>query len=154
MKPREGTGRFQWNAGGWFGSQVGSTLWLFILAYLMAPTSTTAAAWLAGCAVAPNLLGGILWMKRDRLAPYLAIQCLVAAVGVVTLLAFLVADHLRVLPILDSRFMNSPQQAYWVLCLFPVTMAHFAYMEHATSKRNKTGSAEPGAAPNAAPSHR
>jgi hypothetical protein len=108
---------------------------------------------LAFCAAAPNLLGCMVWMRRDRLAPYPAIQCLVAAIGVFTLLAFIVADHLQVLPILDSRFMTSPRQAYWVLCLFPVLMAQFAFLEHTASKRNRTGSAE-GAAPNAAPPHR
>ena len=151
MNPKPGTGRFQWNAGGWFGSQVGSTVWLFILAYQTVPKSAPAATWLLLCAVAANILGCILWMERDRLAPYLAIQCLVAAIGVFTLLALLVADHFLVLPIIDSRFMTSPRQWFWVICLFPLIMAQFALLEHAASKRNKTGSAEPGAPPNSAP---
>ena len=32
MQCKRGTGRFQWNTGGWFGAQVGSTCWLFFAA--------------------------------------------------------------------------------------------------------------------------
>jgi len=119
----QGTGGFQWNTGGWFGGQIGSTLWLFIVAYETLPKSASAAAWLAFCAAAPNILGCLLWQKRDRLRPYPAIQCLIAALGMFTLLALVVADHFLVLPILDSEGIASPHRAYWLLCLFPVLMA-------------------------------
>ena len=141
MKPKLGTGAFQWNAGGWFGSQLGSTLWLFILAGEMVPKSVFAATWLFVCAAAPNILGCILWMKRDRLAPYPAIQFLIAAIGAGTLVALLVADHFLVLASIDSRWKSSPRQAYWVLCIFPMLMAQAAWLERSASKRGKTRSA-------------
>jgi len=72
----QGTGGFQWNTGGWFGGQIGSTLWLFIVAYETLPKSASAAAWLAFCAAAPNILGCLLWQKRDRLRPYPAFSVL------------------------------------------------------------------------------
>lgn len=135
MKPKQGTGRFQWNAVGWFGSQIGSTVWLLILAGETVPKSALAAGWLAFCAIAPNILGSILWIKRDRLAPYPAIQFLVAGIAVFTLLALMLADHFLVLPIIDSRFATSPRQGYWVMCMFPILMARFAWLERAASKR-------------------
>lgn len=30
MQSRVGPGRFQWNTGGWFGTQLGSTVWLIL----------------------------------------------------------------------------------------------------------------------------
>jgi len=144
MNPKQGTGSFQWNAGGWFGSQLGSTLWLAAAACMVFPKSPSAAAWLAFCAVAPNIMGCILWTKRDKLAPYPAIQCLVATIGVFTLLAILLADHFLLLPVIDSRLMTSPRRVYWVVCLFPVLMAWFAFL-------NKTRGGDPDARVNAAP---
>ena len=86
-------------------------------------------------------------MKRDRLAPYPAIQFLVATVGVFTLLALIEADRFRILPIIESRLTTSPREAYWLMCLFPILMAYFAF-------RNKTRSVEPDAPPNEASPHR
>ena len=37
-------GAFQWNAGGWFGAQLGGTVWMLILAAVMIPLSLTVAA--------------------------------------------------------------------------------------------------------------
>ncbi len=138
MKVKQGNRKFRWNTWGWFGSQIGSTAWLFIVAADTVPKSALAATWLASCAAAPNILGCILWMKRDRLAPYPAIQLLITGIGVFTLLALLIADHFSVLPIIDSRLMASPRQAYWLLCIFPLLMAWFAYMEHTQANRNNT----------------
>jgi hypothetical protein len=140
MKAKGSSGRFQWNAGGWFGSQLGSTVWLFILAGEMLPKSSLVATWLGLCAAAPNILGCILRMKRDRLAPYPALQSLVGGIGAFTLLALLIADHFHVLPILDSRLMTSPRQAYWVMCIFPLLMAQFApYGARVTESKENHG---------------
>ncbi len=147
MKPKQGTGRFQWNAGAWFGSQVGSTLWLFAASCQTFQKSVAAATWLIFCAAAPNIVGSILWMKRDRLAPYPAIQFLIATVGVFTLLALLEADRFRVLPIIDTHWTTTPRQAYRLMCLFPILMAFFAF-------QNKTRRANPDALPNTASPHR
>ena len=32
---RTGSGQFQWNPGGWFGSQLGGTIWMLILGVMM-----------------------------------------------------------------------------------------------------------------------
>ena len=153
MKAKQGNGRVQWKAGGWFGGQVGSTVWLFILAGETFQKSPPAAMWLTFCAVAPNVLGYMLWMNRGRLAPHPALQFLIAGIGLFSMLALLTADYFHVLPIIDSRFMTSPRQGYWVMLIFPLLMAQFALMERASVKRNKTMSAERGTLPNAPPPH-
>jgi hypothetical protein len=149
MKAKQGNGRFQWNAGGWFGGQVGSTVWLFILAGETFQKSPHAAMWLTFCAAAPNVLGCLLWTRRDRLAPHPTLQFLIAGIGLFSILALFIADYFHVLPIIDSRFMTSPRQGYWVMLIFPLLMAQFALMELAGVNRNKTMSAERGAPPSA-----
>ena len=69
-----------WQAGGWFGSQLGGTAWLFIAALVVAPESGRSAAVLLGCGLASNVVGCLLWLQRARLDPYRALQVLVVAI--------------------------------------------------------------------------
>jgi hypothetical protein len=68
-----------WQAGGWFGSQLGSSAWLLVSALVVAPHAPASAGVLLGCFAAVNALGCLLWTQRARLDPYLALQLLVAA---------------------------------------------------------------------------
>jgi hypothetical protein len=69
-----------WRAGGWFGSQLGGTAWLFISALVLGSASTESAAVLIGCGLASNLVGCVLWSQRARLDPYRALQALVVVI--------------------------------------------------------------------------
>jgi hypothetical protein len=90
--PTPGPGQFQWNTGGWFGGQVGSTSWLLVGAAVMAPDAPWIAAWWAICFLGANTVGFETWRRRDRIRPYPAIQALLAVCGVAGLLA-VVALH-------------------------------------------------------------
>lgn len=65
---------FVWNAGGWFGSQFGCTLWLLILGLVLLRRDAVAAgACLASFAIS-NAWGLYLWGRRARLSAYAGIQ--------------------------------------------------------------------------------
>lgn len=85
--PRPGPGQFQWNAGGWFGGQLGCTLWILVGAATLVLESPGVAAWWALCFAAANAVGLAMWRRRDRLRPFPAIQGLIAACGLAGLLA-------------------------------------------------------------------
>lgn len=137
MTPKQGPGQFQWSTGGWYGTQVGSTLWIFLLAATLFPKSTSAGVWTGICALAPNILGCILWMSRRKLAPYPALQMLIGIIGLFALLAMLAADHWVGLATIEPGWRKSPVESWWVLCIFPAMMVWFALMERAAVKRNK-----------------
>jgi hypothetical protein len=86
-EPVKGAGCFQWSAGGWFGSQLGSTCWMLVggvwLAVLAPLIGVT---WLVCFAVA-NAVGTSLWWRRDRLRPYPAIQILFLVIAICGLVA-------------------------------------------------------------------
>jgi hypothetical protein len=87
-----GPGHFQWNAGGWFGSQLGGTIWMLIGAAVLLPAAPdVATVWLIGFTVA-NAIGAWLWRRRDRVRPYPAMQALLLAC-VASGLAALAALH-------------------------------------------------------------
>src|SRR5262245_20825119 len=87
--PITGPGYIHWNAGGWFGGQVGGTSWLLVGAAVLAPQAPAVAAiWLAGFAAA-NAVGLWLWRRRTRFRPHTAFQAMLLACGISGLLAWL-----------------------------------------------------------------
>lgn len=94
-EPVPGPGAFQWNRGGWFGGQLGSTVWLLVgAAFIADQLPWVSVAWLVYFALA-NSLGTWLWRHRERLRPYPAYQLLLLTVGIIGLIALLTLDLLR-----------------------------------------------------------
>jgi hypothetical protein len=133
--PVSGPGYLRWNAGGWFGSQLGGTCWLLVGAVVLAPRAPgVAAVWLAGFVVA-NAIGSWLWRRRDRLRPYPALQLLLLACGLSGLPAWLAVNALR--PDL-AGLMGWPRRGYLVLLIVPALMAWPAVLEHAGRRRSES----------------
>jgi hypothetical protein len=156
-EPMLGPGQFQWNTGGWFGSQLGCTAWMLVGAAVIAPQAPLVAAWWACCFVIANAVGTGLWWRRDRLSPYPAIQALLATVAVAGLLAvvslhlFGPADVRLGVGIRDGRFVldhtpgNTLRSGYAALLVgVPVMMAWFAFMERAGRRGKAAVQAPPG----------
>jgi hypothetical protein len=94
-EPVKGAGCFQWSAGGWFGSQLGSTCWMLVGGVWLAVLAPLIGViWLVCFAVA-NAVGTALWLRRDRLRPYPAIQILFLVIAICGLLAVGTFDVLR-----------------------------------------------------------
>lgn len=136
--PMQGPGSFQWNAGAWFGGQLGGTAWMLAGAAALAPRApTVAVAWAAGFVVA-NAVGAALWSRRDRLMPYPAIQAMLATCGVVgaSALAFLHLLHPGL--VVDRRpwygISDDPLAAPGLLLLIAALMAWLHVMERAGRK--------------------
>ena len=69
---------FQWNTGGWFGAQLGGTLWILLLAVLLVSKDVWLALTVFAAFLLPNVVGTLLWRARGRIAAYPAIQILLA----------------------------------------------------------------------------
>lgn len=127
--PMIGTGRFQWNTGGWFGSQFGCTAWLLVGAASVVAQHAWVAAWWVVCCALANAVGTGLWLRRDRVPPYPAIQALLGACGAGGLLAVAALHLFGAIP--DGQH-ASLRPAYAVLLLgVPAMMGWFALMEWA-----------------------
>lgn len=83
---------FRWNAGGWFGSVAGGVAWMLPLAWQLADGGHDEAA-LATIGIAGLLVAGacVAFRARHRLSVYLAIQGLVVALGVSTVVVGMLA---------------------------------------------------------------
>jgi hypothetical protein len=121
---RHGDGAFQWNRAGWFGSQLGATLWPLLLGVAVLTHSKALGAELVVLALLPNAIGIHLWLRRHEIAPYPAIQILVAACGLSALLSLFVVARAGMSP-------SSLGLPPGILPIYPALMLVFHLRERA-----------------------
>ena len=83
---------FGWNASGWFGALIGSTLWMLALGVGVLSEDRTTAIVIFATFVAANLWGILLWRRRDRLAAYAGLQWLMVGLLVAFAVAIVTAN--------------------------------------------------------------
>lgn len=135
---RRGPGRFQWDAGGWFGAQFGSTFWLLMSGAVLLREAPTAGAVALAAFLVANVTGWLLWSRRDRMLPYPAIQWLLAVMGV-TATAFVVYVNMAgVVHALDDRLgMGS-----WGFPFVPLLFVGLMVLFHVLERRGPAGPAK------------
>jgi hypothetical protein len=126
--PKEGSGKFQWNTGGWFGAQIGSTLWLLLLGMILLNKNVIIGSIILLFFILPNMMGWIIWSERHRIEPYPAIQALLGMIGFSSLFAVIILDLSGYITKLEPGMRDSPKQAYWYLLIFPVLMIAFHFL--------------------------
>jgi hypothetical protein len=126
--PKEGSGKFQWNTGGWFGAQIGSTLWLLLLGMILLNKNVIIGSIILLFFILPNMMGWIIWHERHRIEPYPAIQALLGMIGFSSLFAVIILDLSGYITKLEPGMRDSPKQAYWYLLIFPVLMIAFHFL--------------------------
>ena len=122
-------GAFMWSAGGWFGSQVGGTLWMLLVGIGLGFQDIRPAAALIAAFILCNVIGTWLWLKRDVIAAYPAIQILLGAIGICALASILTVDALGYIPP-GARF-----HSYWWLIFVPVLMLMFHFREKSARRQ-------------------
>lgn len=76
----------RWNAGAWFGAQVGATCWMVIAAMLLLGSSVVLALALLALFVVVHGLGLALWNRRERgLSAVTGYRALLVSIGLATL---------------------------------------------------------------------
>lgn len=120
---KRGAGAFQWNRGGWFGCQVGATLWPLLLGVGTFIHVRPLGTLLIALGLVPHGVGIALWRRRHGLAPYPAIQALLAACGLAALLSVVAVKAAGLSP--SSLGLPSG----WVLLMYPVLMLAFHHRE-------------------------
>lgn len=105
-----------WNAGGWFGSQLGGTAWMLVAGALAAAIEPLSGLVVLGLFALPNVLGTLLWWRRT-FSCYASMQVLVAAAGVCSLLAVAVLERSGVWGQIQTGGRVSAGASYWIICL-------------------------------------
>lgn len=82
-----------WNAGGWFGAQLGGSCWIAICAGLLGGQDAVVAMAVLAIFGIANGGGAALWLARRRVPAYGAMQALMGLLGVAGVLAVLVIER-------------------------------------------------------------
>jgi len=137
MKPQLGKGHFQWTTGGWFGAQIGCTLYLVVLGVIMIIRTPALGALVVACGLAPNLLGIALWRQREHMTPYVAQQILLCGIAVATSVAVTCVTLFGIGHPPGERW-DALVGVAWMLAIYPALMLLFHALEKAAVRSNAT----------------
>ena len=121
---------FRWNAGGWFGAQIGATAWIALLGILLLFDAPLLGVLVLALAIAPNVVGTILWRMRKRIRTYPAVQALIVAAGLAGLMAIVSVDIAGRIPV------RPRSSAYWSLLVYPFVMVVF-HLRNRAARRHR-----------------
>jgi hypothetical protein len=126
---RPGKGYFQWSAGGWFGAQIGSSLWILLLGILYLAKSVTIGLCVIFCFLMNQLFCTLLWRRRAKTAPHRAIQLMLLFSGILALVSIILIDSSSGFADLEAVFPSIPLMWYAVLLIYPLMMSFFYLLE-------------------------
>ena len=129
--------RMKWNLGGWLGGQLGGSVWMLVAGLLSFSTNPTTALTVIIFFALANLIGAVLWARRDRLSPYVAIQILLPVLGVFGFAAVFVLDRSGIYETIQIGGTISAQATYIVIVLVVTAlMLMFYYRFGRRSRKN------------------
>jgi len=123
--------RLQWNAGGWFGSTLGSIVWLAYAATTAFSQHVTSAALLLGLFVGPLCLSLFLWQQRHS-TPILRAFTIMLTVNFLAVAAgFYILYHYQV-----RGFLSVGQFPTQVFIILPILYVVILWRFRTLSKPN------------------
>ncbi len=130
-KPLVGPGHFQWNAGGWFGSSLGSSSWMVITSCFLVLHKQPLIALVPAITFAMTLLVSIfLWTRRDRIYPFTS-QLILLGFFAITIPVVWIFVQVNGSP--EARAaMNWPVSTwttFFVVSIVPIVMIWFFVLE-------------------------
>jgi hypothetical protein len=131
-----GTGYFQWNAGGWFGSSFGSVAWMLMASGILCINGQLLLALFPALTFTVVLLTSYgLWQRRDRIRPFTAMMILF---GVLSVAIPLVWSILSTFASPQSRtamnWHQSTAETVLVFSFAPMLLVWFCVLERTHSK--------------------
>ncbi len=137
-----GRGRFQWNAGGWFGGALGGSAWMFLAAVMLTANDQVLVATVPAAAfLTVTIVAIVLWRLRSQLSPFAGLMAMMTVLAMVipavwTYLEWQSPNNLISIG-RSSSFSNGRLFAY---LLVPILMLWFALMEYSQRRNNQSAS--------------
>ena len=105
-----------WNAGGWFGGQIGATVWMLVAGVLAAVRDLRTGMVVVLLFVIPNVVGLVLWVSR-KLSCYASTQILIGVSGVCGLATVYVLERANAWMQIQTGGQVSAHSGSWIIGL-------------------------------------
>ena len=105
-----------WNAGGWFGGQLGATVWMLVAGISTAVRDLPAGMIVILLFAVASVIGIVLWVSR-KLSCYAPTQLLIAIAGVCGLLTVSFLEGKNTLTQMQAGEQVSALSIYWIVGL-------------------------------------
>ena len=136
--PVAGAGKFQWNAGGWFGSSLGSSAWMPGTSGCLFAYNQQLIAMIPGIGFIVIVLTSIaLWNRRNCIYPFSALMTILGLIAFTNLFVWMIVQTLGSAEFKSA--MNWPASSWatvFAIGIVPVIMLWFTYLERTAIARN------------------
>ncbi|MDH3376255.1 MAG: hypothetical protein OER87_00965 [Gammaproteobacteria bacterium] len=105
-----------WNFGGWFGGQLGATVWMLVAGILTAIRDFPVGMFVVLLFAIPNVVGVVLWQSR-RLSCYASTQLLIGVAGICGLVTVYALEKANTWMQMQTGGQVSAQSSYWIIGL-------------------------------------
>ncbi len=140
-KPLDGPGRLQWNAGGWFGSSLGSSAWMIVASCFLLFHGQLALAMVPAIGFSIVVIASmLLWSRCDRIRPFTAMMALLGLLAIVVpFVLFFVQWFGSPSARAAMNWPESPWPTILVIAIVPALMIWLVVLEQlATKSKDKT----------------
>ena len=136
----------KWNLGGWLGSQLGGSAWILLAGLLSLPKHLPVALILIALFSSINLVGWLLWRRRETLSAYAGIQILLLVLGLGGLESVYLLHRARVYEAIQhGGAISAPGTYLLLLVMVPLLMivCHIRFGRKPNRLQDGTGEDKP-----------
>ena len=123
--------RFHWSRGGWIGAQFGSSCWMVPFSILVGKTDPVLGMIGGACFLALNIVGVVLWARRESLSAYAGIQGLIGAAAITNTIIVIATRSSEKLKELPEQGAVSADVPWAVIVIAPFIMFTFYLQKRA-----------------------
>ncbi len=105
-----------WNVGGWFGGQLGATVWMLVAGMLTAIRDFPIGMFVVLLFAIPNVIGIVLWLSR-KFSCYVSTQLIIGVSGVCGLVTVYALENANAWMQMQTGAQVSAQSSYWIIGL-------------------------------------
>ncbi len=117
-------------ASGWFGAQLGGTIWILIAAAAVWVLDAPEFIDLIGIFLAANLIGFGLWSYRHKVKPLLALELLIVTVALAGLLSVYILDKAQLFMRIQVGGQVSAQSTYIIIVAISLSLMLLFYWQN------------------------
>jgi hypothetical protein len=121
--------QMRWNIGGWLGAQVGGTVWILVAGILSLWIDVNTAVVVIGLFVLANVVGMLIWKRRDKMSAYAGIQTLLPIVGAAGLATVYMLERSNIYEAIQIGGTVSARSTYGIIVLVVAALMLMFYFQ-------------------------